>query len=533
MITEVYLLNVPIENDYKHTLYFTSKSAQETYFKSKKVANYSYDDFSFQQTNGMMRLPISYDNAVNCNYVMYKNNSKWYYAFIVEYQYHGDDQTNIKIETDVIQTWLFDYQIKPSFVEREHVTDDTIGLHTFPEGLEMGEYVVNYKYVHNPFTDLKIVVGVTENYMGELGNIAKQYNGIYSGLIYYAFDNNMAGYIALNNFIQAYADSKVSTTEAIQCMFLAPSVMCKTAHDEDSNREDYGIYSVASTDLGKINISRTKILQNKSYTPKNNKLYCYPYKYLHVSNNNGGSAIYQLEHFAINGATGSGVIFQLDGCLTPGCSIRAVPKYYKGTDAFEGSLDNDEEGINMGKYPILNWSSDVYTNWLTQNGVNIGLNLVSGLGSIVAGGAIMSATGGALGGTGVVGGITQITSQLGQIHQMSMTPPQSNGNINSGDVITASGKNSLFFYGMSIKDEYMRIIDDYFSMFGYKCNRVKVPNKNHRPGWWYTKTIDANIIGNVPQSDLQLIKTCYNNGITFWKDPDNVKNYSINNQLGI
>lgn len=530
MVTEVYLLNVPIENDYKHTLYFTSKSAQETYFKSKKVANYSYDDFSFQQTNGMMRLPISYDNAVNCNYVMYKNNSKWYYAFIVEYQYHGDDQTNIKIETDVIQTWLFDYQIRPSFVEREHVDDDTIGLHTFPEGLEMGEYVVNKKHVYNPFTNLKVVVAVTETPTGYSEEIMKYYNGIYSGVFFYAFDNNHAGYKTIQTFLDGYAEA--GKNDAIQCMFLAPALMCRTAHDEDSNRNDYYVSSSMETHLVDVNILKSTLLVDKSYKPKNKKLYCYPYKYLLVSNNNGTSAIFQFEHFK-PGSSGEAISFRLDGCLTPGCSIRAVPMNYKGTEAFENSTHYDEEGINMGKYPILNWQSDVYTNWLTQNGVNIGMNLLSGVGNVIAGGASMAYTGGVVGGANVGSGVSQIASQIGQMHQMSMMPPQANGNLNSGDVITASGKNSLFFYSMSIKDEYIRIIDEYFSMFGYKCNRVKVPNKNHRPGWWYTKTIDANIMGNVPQSDLQLIKTCYNNGITFWKDTENVKNYSINNQLVI
>lgn len=530
MITEVYLLRVPLENDYKHTLYFENSAKQEQYFKSMKISTYTYNDFSFQQTNGVMRLPISYEEAIKCNYVMYKNNKKWYYAFIVEYQYYGDDQTNIKLETDVIQTWLFSYEVKPSFVEREHVDNDTIGLHTFPEGLEIGEYVTNFKYAYDGLAKLKVVVGVTENSMGELGSIAKQYNGIYSAIIYYAFDTTLAGYVELHKFIQAYA--KAGKNDAIQCMFLAPAVMCKTEHDVDANRNDYGVYSIDSTDLGVININKTDVLVDNKYKPKNNKLYCYPYKYLHVSNNNGASAIYQVEHFSSK--AGSQIRFKLDGCLTPGCSIRAIPYDYKGSDNTSNSV-NDEEGLNMGKYPILNWTSDVYTNWLTQNGINIGLNLAGGLAQIVGGTTLAVASKGLIGGSDIAGGVTAITSQIGQIHQMSMTPPQANGNTNAGDVITASGKNTLFFYGMSIKDEYLRIIDEFFSMFGYKCNRVKVPNKNHRRGWWYTKTIDANIVAQpymyIPQTDLQLIKTCYNNGITFWQNPTEIKDYSINNQL--
>ena len=526
-ITEVKLLSVPLENDYKHTIYFTSKDSQKAYFDTKVKKNFS--EFSFQQTNGLMRLPIAYDDAILSNYVMYKNKNKWYYAFIVDYQYYGEDQTNITIETDVIQTWMFDYTVKPSFIEREHVSDDTIGLHTYPEGLEMGEYVVNYKYVHEPFTDLKIVVGVTETSTGQLGDMSRMYNGMYSGIIYYAFPNTAAGHTQVQKFLQSYADSSDSTIDAIQCMFLAPAEMCITAHDEDANRNDYYVSPSSSTHLGYFSIGKANLLKDKAYIPKNNKLYCYPYKYLLVSNNNGGSAIYQVEHF--NLSSQGTIDFKLDGCLTPGCSIRAVPSGYKGTEAFEDLRYNDEEGINMGKYPILNWTSDVYTNWLTQNAVNIGISLVTGLGQTVAGGLTMYATGGIAGGGAVAGGLTSIAQQVGQIHQMSMTPPQANGNTNSGDVITASGKNSLFFYGMSIKDEYIEIIDNFLSMFGYKCNKVKIPEKNHRENWWYTKTIDVNISGAVPQADLQIIKNCYNNGITFWKNPSNIKDYSVSNGI--
>ena len=35
-ITKLYLLDVPLENDYKNTLYFANATAQQTYFQSKK-----------------------------------------------------------------------------------------------------------------------------------------------------------------------------------------------------------------------------------------------------------------------------------------------------------------------------------------------------------------------------------------------------------------------------------------------------------------------------------------------------------------
>jgi hypothetical protein len=256
----------------------------------------------------------------------------------------------------------------------------------------------------------------------------------------------------------------------------------------------------------------------------------FPYRYLLTSNNSGGAVVYHYEQFYKKDEYGNKNIvtnpeFLIEGVACPGCSIRMVPIDYKGVHR------NDEEGINMGKFPILNWSSDEYTNWLTQNGINIAIDLVAGVGQIVTGVATGVATGGAMAGVGAgiaSGGVTSIASTLATIKQQSMVPPQARGNINSGDVITASGQNDFHFYDMCIKKEYAIIIDNFFTMFGYKVNDVKVPNKNHRPRYWYTKTIDVNIDGGIPAGDMQIIKNCYNNGITFWKDHYRIGKYENN-----
>jgi hypothetical protein len=68
-------------------------------------------------------------------------------------------------------------------------------------------------------------------------------------------------------------------------------------------------------------------------------------------------------------------------------------------------------------------------------------------------------------------------------------------------------------------------------MFGYKVNRVKVPNKAHRGRYWFTKTIDVNIDGAIPMEDMQKIKDCYNRGITFWRNETVYQNYSAPNEI--
>lgn len=82
---------------------------------------------------------------------------------------------------------------------------------------------------------------------------------------------------------------------------------------------------------------------------------------------------------------------------------------------------------------------------------------------------------------------------------------------------------------MRPKTEYLKIIDDYFTMYGYKVNSVKIPNITGRPNWNYVKTINANILGNIPQEDIQELKNIFDNGVTFWHNPDTFLDYSQNN----
>ena len=542
MDTIVYLLNVPLENDYKHTLYFEDEEQQRIYFQSKIVKSYS--NSTYQRKDSIIRVPDNYDNiSPSINYVMYKNpafSNKWFYAFVKEVEYKNTETTWLHIETDVIQTWLFDYVIRPSFVEREHVINDEVGLHIIPEGLETGEFICN-KHTLAEYsgkeetltsqTNLSIVVGVTSTPEGE--NVeGGLYNNIYSGLKYYSFPADTNGVAKLNEFIAKYPSE--GKAEAITCMFLAPNKITGSQDDNvvvKTNLTD--TYYINNTVLEEgSSINKTIDISTKTldgYTPRNKKLLTFPYRYLLVSNNCGTDVIYNYEDFYTNEDYGKNAIepeFEIKGCLTVGCSIRMIPKNYKGIK------HNEIEGINLGKFPSLNWNTDVYTNWLTQNALNVGLSVASGVGQIVAGGAIAAATGGlgtVVGGSSIVGGVTTITNTLAQIHEQSFAPPQSQGNVNNGDVITAWNRNDFHFYDMTIKSQYAEILDSYFDMFGYKVNQVKEPYTAHRTRYWYTKTIDVNIDGAIPNNDMQKIKDCYNSGITFWRNAYEIQNYSLSN----
>ena len=104
--------------------------------------------------------------------------------------------------------------------------------------------------------------------------------------------------------------------------------------------------------------------------------------------------------------------------------------------------------------------------------------------------------------------------------------------------ISNMGNNSLFSYGnairgvyiccKTIRPEYRTQLTNYFKMFGYKVNKLEIPNLKSRENYNYIKTIDANIVGNIPSNDLSAIKGIFDKGVTIWHT-DQVGNYNLSN----
>ena len=525
--TTIHLLNVPLESDYRHTYHFSSKDEQYNFFLSKKVK--SLTNSSYQRRDSHIRFPANIEDLRICNYVMFQNldfSDKWYYAFIKEMKYSNSDMTEIYIDIDVMQTWFFDYEVKSSFVEREHVKDDTIGANTVPEQLETGEYIVNSVNKEQSLLITGAIIGTTIDLSQDINKTednhsgGAEYNGVYSGVKYYSVPNKEYA----NTLLSKLANNGKS--DAVVSLFMAPALYIYV----DATKTYFPVTqeSTVTTKKWSSGNADQQIYKPSSingYTPKNKKLLTYPYNYLLMSNNAGGGAIYKYEMFK-NPDNSSLCSFNINFALTPGCSIRLIPQNYNGASS------NNEEGLNLGKYPICSWANDTYINWLTQNSINLGVQAVTSVGTIAAGIGMIATGGGALAGAGMItSGLTSIASTVGEVYQHKLQPPQAEGNLNSGDVTFSQKDLTFTAYQMSIKSEYARIIDEFFSMFGYKVNRVKVPNKNHRSHYWYIKTIDINIDGAIPNEDMKIIKENYDKGITFWRSSSTITDYSVNNTI--
>ena len=529
--TELRLIKCPIESDNRNQMTFSSATAQYNYFNS--LPHITADNFTYQRKDSVIRYPAHIDTILTYNYVMYQNEAytnKWFYAFITNMEYVNDNMTLITIKTDVYQTWAFDIVWKRSFVEREHVNSDNYGEHTIPENLETGDYINMYGFDSTDIGECHVVMASTISPNdGETPSTGGVYGGIYSGVKYYIFRDTSSINSALNRIATG------GNSASIVSLFLAPDWL--TGYDTTTfNTNGVAEISISSSATKGSGIAiPLQPAQCGGYTFKNKKLATYPYMAYLVSNNSGENVVYHLEDFMDN-QTHTGEL-ELLGTISPGCSIRLIPKDYKSINQLSPEYNN-EYGLNAGKYPVCSWGNDSYTNWLTQNGVNFfGTKLnANDWGTI---GATASASlgiakmymGDTNGVNDVVGGFTGIFNVMQQDYQHRFNSISAEGNINSGDVTYSSGKLTFTGYLMSIKGEYAKIIDDYFTMYGYKVNTVKIPNITGRTNWNYVKTIGANIEGNIPENDINELKSLFNNGITLWHNTSTYLDYSQSNNI--
>lgn len=534
--TNIILLKTPMELSDNNQLTWTNTTEQYNYFYN--LPKLSLDDATYQRKEGVIRYPTNqtttYEDLLQYNYCMYQNeayDNKWFYAYITEINYINDGLSTIKIETDVWNTWCFDLEIKQSFVEREHVNDDTIGLHTIPEGLEKGDFLSSEDsmFVYTAGLENVLCVAVAMDLVVPFNN--QKYNGIYSGLSYICLENTQS----LANFLRLY--EKEGAVEEINSLFMIPLSFISNTPIPTWNSYTFtwegAPYTFSyievptsdiETNLGTKSLSRPSQLGigNNKYTPKNNKLFTNEYMYILVDNMCGSTATYDYEYFS----DPTNCTFQCYGAITPGCSIKTFPKNYKNV------INNYSEGLTNAKLPVCSWVSDVYTNWLTQNGINIAISTINNTLQIAGGLALASTGSGALtGSSNIASGALGIANTLGEIYQHRLAPYQAEGNTNVGDVMFSIGNINPMFYKMTIKKEYAKIIDDYFSAYGYKVNSFKIPNIRGRLNWNYVKTIDCNLTGNIPQLDLEKIKQQFDNGVTFWHHTNTFLDYSQSNTI--
>ena len=522
---------IRLDRNYKNILNY-SESSMLTLVQNKAVA--SNLNCSFLRDEGVLQLDIPYGTALTADYLAFQNPSysnKWFFAFIDKVEYYGEKNTRIHYTIDVCSTWFDYWTAQKCWVIREHANTDNAGDNLVPENLELGEFVCNGARVM-----------LTDNRINRYCLIATAKPNSSTKYVY----NNLCGVICSGqlfvfkyaaqfaNFVLEMSDD--GKLDAISQAYIVPASCLNfdndlTLHDDLApNAEEEKLYYTFN---GKsepytedTNISRPNSLNG--YTPVNKKLLTAPFCSIVVTNNAGSATNYGYEYFSNPAACK----FRSRFMPVVGASIITFPCDYKGVTY------NYNEAITGAKYPALQWTGDTYTNWLTQNAVNIGLGVVSdGIGlaksavALVGEGDVKSAA------AGVESVGVSIVNQMSELYKHSLVPMTIRGSSNIGDVMAGLKELSTYAFRMSITAQFAERIDQYFTRYGYATNKLKVPNQTGRATFNYVQIAAGENIGysgntiSVPPEAMETINNAYRAGVTIWHNHDNIGNFNLSNGI--
>lgn len=563
--TEVRIYSgVPLDRDYNHTVKQTSLSTQLTVFAP--YLKYTLTNLSYQRSGkNTIRVSRLADTLYDCNYMAFQNTAygnKWFYAFIDHVEYINNSTSEITYTIDVMQTWYFDYELGECYVEREHTETDAVGDNLVPENLDTGELIVNQKIDYfyprgsTSVTYYLVVLYVPNNQKGYISSEEKIANGLYKYGITQCNRGTVEDVPVYDTGVivnGVYAGCKwwgvpldVSTTLNIAFTRQRIDSLVQTILGADVGGTIVNMVQVPSniyiewnineqheaiTDVMLINGARGfKSADNKVFYPQNYKMYTSPFRNIAVSNNAGQTATYKWEYSKRTSGGIKDILLGVMGVPVPSPEIMLYPREYRGVEY------DYESGISLTDFPQPPWSEDSFTKWWTQNGDAYITSMLTSAVTTIAG--VATAPTNPASTLAAIGGAVGIANNIGRFVTAKNTPDQISGQSNVSSLRTVQGRIGFTVYDMGVEYSVAKVIDNYFSMFGYAIKQLKVPNIKKtgaklRPNWNYIKTLSCVIHSaagkGLPTDDEEAIAKIYDKGITFWTAIGNIGDYSLDN----
>lgn len=579
--TDVRILSgIPFSSNYRETRYFGGTQDQYNYFSNKKVVHRMEKANFVRIENGhryAVNAPI--DELQNANYMMFQNGSygnKWFYAFITHLEFENRHTTWVHFEIDVFQTWIHETTFKPSFVKREHRQlwhdDGTPVVNTLDEGLDYGD-MYDTVFAKNvlPSGGYKwLVIVCKEKLHGD--GIDPSMIGVPQPLTYYIAPFNDAGSSplidiadadmsepqpitepasllkniyedenAVNNVVSIYITESIGIDIDYKAGGENPDILTipSLLRGEYVNIVDGAGYCVWVKEFNSFVGENIDVLDNKygelpSVTES--KLYMYPYTVTILDDFKGNRQIFNMED-----VQGKNLRLVLKGSLGLSNKISwGVKNYNRHPEAEynDDRISNETALINDNPtdVPVLN---DMLAAFLQGNKNSLEAQKRNAFlqgGAQVAGGAISAFATGGIG--AVYGGLTALQGASNVVNTIQDIEAKKADIDNTPANLSSQGSNTAYQYGHNyngvwviqkqIKQEYKDKLQQFFNLYGYKTNEVKIPNMRTRKNWNYVETEGCIIHGNFNNEDLNELKQVFDNGITLWHT-DDVGNYTLDN----
>lgn len=536
--SDVYILaGVECDRTYDNVKWFNSKSEQFNYMIEHRIK--SYDHVTYVR-DGVFMADAWADDLYSANYIMFRNSAfsdRWFYAFIDSIRWENNRTAEIHYTMDLWQCWWMECRVGECFVEREHVLDDTVGLHTIPEGVEYGQLEVSSTKKLTDFCDnitYGIEIVISDEQLSGIDSQPQWFSGSVLGKV---FQGAKIGVTDDPDRLIDFCQNIVTAgyTNTIQQIFTIPKVLAPNSASQNYN--------------GQRQLDNVPV-RFGSYRPHNNKLYTSPYCEILVYCPDGNQMILHPERFADR----SSRWVQLTGNRSGMPQIVVSPLGYNGVDRKEtdytrgftlnygvkGSFMYDAWQASVASYGmtdrIQKATSDL-PDWLVNdrssellNNLGDTLNKLFKYQGTVTGtikGAVQGAETGGLAGA-VGGGLSAVAGSIGQISRDTHDTSTLSGS-SGGNVLWSRSLQEVYCQVRQIREEYARIVDQFFDMYGYKINQVKRPQMEGRPAWNYIKCKNVALTGDIPADAQELIKSVIEHGVTFWKTT--FHNYSADNSV--
>lgn len=467
------------------------------YFMSDELLTYNY---------------ISITNSVGTAY-------KTIYGFITNALYINDNVAEITFDIDVFHTYYTNYSFGECIIERCHVDsdDDTAGNFTLKEPVDLGnEYVINYQHT----VDLSECDLIIQTALPRESTDITRMGGMWNvGIHTYAVDRNCSA--SDMNAILTLIGSK-----ALLSTYYCPVKFSRSGGTGGSalNNEIY------SSDYYHNNPTIAIAPKLDDYEPNNNKLLCYPYRYIEVTNMQGQRQIYKFESFKNAGSAE----FVLLGTAYPSPYGYLYPKNYNGIEhAFDYGIPLQSFASNMMNSETMDYYWGTHKNQIVMGTINQGVTgAMSGamtgaaLGSAIGGvGAIPGAIAGAFVG-GVGGAGTSALSNYAQIQDIGNSASNYIGVGGTDNINVVSGFCGFHINVKTIRAECAKVIDNFFTKYGYKYGRLGTPPIDGKYTYKYIQTKGCNLKNStLPTGAANLICQIHDKGVTYWSSLAKIGQY--------
>lgn len=522
-----------VPNSDNNQFYFLSKENRDNYFNGKAI--YSGTTYSYvRESRNIIRVPLLKDNIQNINYLRFRNddyNGSYIYAWVNSVSYINPNCTEISFTVDSWVTYGNDVTILSADINREHISANAdLKQNTIPEGLEIGDYIIiqDVEINSEPEPDGYLIVSTLDliNSGGSTddpiiqGGVGGSYNGACSGACLYFVEEGhldsvltrMSAYPwVCSGIIGIYPFNRIWNAGGVSFFSSMMGFQIGVLNKSESSRE----YS-------------SNINNPKKPDVKNQKLCAFPYTYYELAFPDGGSIILKPELLSENRIS-----------VKTGIVPVPSPILFYRVEEYQGGIGDDWTNSCYSfsafpSYPVLNdnyivskaQAESMEKLIQTQNKRANVLGAIGVAGNIASTVMNPTAQGGYASGQALGNLLSNMYDEHNRAEQSRLRLNQLtdsvalSGNSSPGacPVLFSSKKAQPRLRVWTLKDEYLKNIDDYFTAFGYRSNRIGVPNLNNRSRFNYVKCNSINIEARCPVEHAEKIEAMFLNGVRLWHD---------------